>query len=87
MTEKHFVPLITIPTRIAKTSKTLIDNIFTNRHVEDTVSGNLTVGISDHMPQFCIILNTHSNNNQPKQKQIRFKRDFRKFDHEKLYEN
>ena len=54
-TEKHFIPLVTVPTRIAKSSKTLIDNIFTNRFVEGTTSGNLTIGISDHMPQFCII--------------------------------
>jgi exonuclease III len=55
LTDKQFMPLITVPTRIAKTSKTLIDNIFYNQFSNDIISGNLTVGISDHMPQFCII--------------------------------
>ena len=55
ITENNFMPLITIPTRIMKSSKTLIDNILTNRFVEGTVAGNLTVSISDHIPQFCII--------------------------------
>ena len=55
LTERQFMPLITVPTRIAKTSKTLIDNIFYNQFSNDIVSGNLTVGISDHMPQFCIV--------------------------------
>ena len=55
LTERNFMPLITVPTRIAKTSKTLIDNIFYNQFSNDIASGNLTVGISDHMPQFCIV--------------------------------
>ena len=50
-----FMPLITSPTRIAKSSKTLIDNIFFNEFSNDIISGNLTVGISDHMPQFALI--------------------------------
>ena len=69
------MPLITIPTRIIKTSKQ-----HTNKFVEDSISGNLTVDISDHMPQFCIIP-THHNDN-PKQKRVRFKRDFKLFDPE-----
>ena len=55
LTDKQFMPLITIPTRITNTSKTLIDNIIHNEFSNDIISGNLTVGISDHMPQFCII--------------------------------
>ena len=49
------MPLITSPTRISKTSKTLIDNIFYNQFTNEVISGNLTVGISDHMPQFALI--------------------------------
>ena len=83
LTEKHFMPLITIPTRIVKSSKTLIDNIFTNRHIEGTTSGNLTVGISDHMPQFCIIPNDNATNTNNK---VKYKRDFSHFDSNKFME-
>ena len=43
-----FLPHITQPTRIRDTSKTLIDNIFSNTLIENTRSGNLTATISDH---------------------------------------
>ena len=55
LTNYNFMPLITSPTRISKTSKTLIDNIFYNQFTNEVISGNLTVGISDHMPQFALI--------------------------------
>jgi len=78
LTDRQFMPLITVPTRIAKTSKTLIDNIFYNQFSNDIISGNLTVGISDHMPQFCIIpTNTQKRNSKPKNI---FKRNFKHFD-------
>ena len=57
LTNNKFMPLVTSPTRIAKSSKTLIDNIFYNQFSNDIISGNLTVGISDHMPQFALIPN------------------------------
>ena len=60
LTNNKFMPLITCPTRIAKTSKTLIDNIFYNQFCSDITSGNLTVGISDHMPQFALIPSSSS---------------------------
>ena len=59
--ENNFLPLITIPTRIA--SKTLIDNILYNEYNSEIKSGNITVGISDHMPQFSLI---------PKKKKVHF---------------
>ncbi len=53
------VPHITIPTRITPTSKTLIDNIFSNNlDFVRAKSGNITITISDHMPQFIIIPKT-----------------------------
>ena len=55
ITESNFLPLITLPTRITSTTKTLIDNILTNNFSHKIKSGNLTVNISDHMPQFAII--------------------------------
>ena len=59
LTSNKFMPLITNPTRISKTSKTLIDNIFNNQFTSATTSGNLTVGISDHLPQFALIPDTN----------------------------
>ena len=47
----HIVQL----TRISTTSKTFIDNIFSNIHTPSSVSGNLTSSISDHLPQFLIV--------------------------------
>ena len=45
------IPHITIPTRITATSKSLIDNIFSNNlEFQSAKSGNITVSISDHMP-------------------------------------
>ena len=48
-----FVPHIIFPTRCTTNSNTLIDNIFSNcTNFQDGISGNLTVAISDHLPQF-----------------------------------
>jgi len=55
LTTNKFMPLITRATRIAKSLKTLIDNIFFNEFSNDIISGNLTIGISDHIPQFVLI--------------------------------
>ena len=56
-----FLPHIIQPTRIRDSSKTLIDNIFSNILIENTISGNLTATISDHLPQFVILPNIFSN--------------------------
>ena len=55
VTNANFTPLITSPTRISKSTKTLIDNIFYNDFSSNIISGNLTVGISDHIPQFAFV--------------------------------
>ena len=47
-------PTINCPTRITDTTETLIDNIIVSE-TSKFVSGNLTVGISDHLPQFTIL--------------------------------
>ena len=54
------IPLILQPTRIICHSNTLID-IFSNVIDPDIISGNLTVTISDHLPQFTIIPNMFGN--------------------------
>ena len=74
------VPHITIPTRITETSKTLIDNIFSNNfNFLNLKSGNITVSISDHMPQFLIVPNSV---NRVCYKQKIFKRDTKNIDKE-----
>ena len=66
MTNQNFTPLITTPTRITIKTKSLIDNIFFNEFCSDIVSGNLTVGISDHMPQFALIPDNTTKKDNPK---------------------
>ena len=51
-----FIPLILQPSRITSHSNTLIDNIFSNVIDPDLISRNLTVTISDHLPQISIIV-------------------------------
>ena len=51
-----FVPHIIFPIRCSTNSNTLIDNIFSNcTNFQDGISGNLTVAISDHLPQFLFL--------------------------------
>ena len=49
------LPYILHPTRVTGHSKTLIDNIFSNHISKETICGNLTSTISDHLPQFLIV--------------------------------
>ena len=46
---KLLLPNISSPTRIASTSATLIDNIFTNDYDSTFTSGNLETTLSDHL--------------------------------------
>ena len=74
------LPSITIPTRINPTNNSLIDNIFTDNINPDIKSGNLTVGISDHLPSFIIVPQKNKNHLPRKQKLVR--RDFKNFNRE-----
>ena len=80
LTSNNFMPLINLPTRITPSTKTLIDNIFYNEFSPDIISGNLTVGISDHIPQFSLIPNKNQYH-LPKKHNI-FRRVFKNFDRE-----
>lgn len=52
------IPTIDKPTRVHKTSATLIDNIFTLNDLEQfLVSGNIISDLTDHFSQFCILRN------------------------------
>ena len=77
-----FLPLITQPTRFGFNSQTLIDNIFSNEINSITTSGNLTIHISDHLPQFSIVNNIFSS--EPKSKHIKYERDWKNFDEAKF---
>ena len=62
MTSNLLVPLITIPTKINTKNDTLMDNIFTNQFNSLTITGNLTVKISDgHLPSFAIFPQPNQN--------------------------
>ena len=68
------------PTKITSPSKTLIDNIFTNVILSDSLSGNPTASISDHLSQFLIVPNIFSN--PPYNKSNIYERDWSNFDQE-----
>ena len=52
LTANGFRPLILQPSRVTKTSATLIDNIFINDMASKSKGGNLVSSISDHFAQF-----------------------------------
>ena len=49
MTSNFLLPLITLPTKINTIKDTLIDNIFTNQFNPDFKTGNISIGLSDHL--------------------------------------
>ena len=74
------LPHIVQPTRKRNHSKTLIDNIYSNVITPNNISGNITVTISDHLPQFLIAPDIFSN---PSSRKLNiFERDRSKSDQE-----
>ena len=59
MVSNHLLPHILHPTRVTDHSATIIDNIFSNNLELATLSGNILTNISDHFPQFLILVNTN----------------------------
>ena len=51
------MPQIFLPSRITRSTKTLIDNIFCNipQSTEQNISANLTTTYSDHLPQVLLV--------------------------------
>ena len=80
LASNSFLPYILQPTRITSHSKTLIDNIFTNVILPDSISDNPTATISDHLSQFLIVPNIFSN--PPSNKSNIYERDWSNFDQE-----
>ena len=60
------IPTVTRPTRITKTTATLIDNILVSQNLCGTYVSNILVNdISDHLPSICVLKNlTTSKKNQ-----------------------
>ena len=52
-----FLPRNVKPTRVTSNSRTLTDYLFSNNLGPDSLSGNLTATVSDHLPQFVIASN------------------------------
>ena len=83
LTTNLFVPHIIHPTRITPTSKTLIDNIFSNStNYNEGISGNLTVKLSDHLAQFLII---PEDCHRSTKKLDFYTRDLKNFDRENFF--
>ena len=56
ITSNLLVPHIIHPTRITSSTRTLINNIYSNSaNFEDRISGNLTLAIPDHLAQLILI--------------------------------
>ena len=80
ITANLFVPHIIHPTRVTSSTKTLIDNIYSNStQFLQGISGNLTLSVSDHLAQFLII--PEETHKIPKNVKV-YKRDSRNLDKE-----
>ena len=83
LSSHKLLPHIVQPTRIRNNSKTLIHNIYSNVITPNNISGNITVTILDHLPQFLIAPDIFSN---PKSAKLNiFERDRSKFDKKNLF--
>ena len=54
LSSNRFFPTISLPTRVANNSTSLIDNILTNIKKYTIQSGNIVSGNNDHLPQFVL---------------------------------
>ena len=73
---------ITQPCQHTSHSRNLIDNIFSNNILKDIICCNITATISNHLPQFLILLSTFAN--PPSNKFNVFERNWPKFGQENL---
>ena len=71
----YLLPTIDKPTRVHKTSASLIDNIFVTNPEKILISGNIVTDVSDHFSQFCILTSARD---KVTKKTIK-KRDFSNF--------
>ena len=67
MLEKSSFPCITRPTRVTKSSATLIDNVFINCKIHNKVKSSVILhDISDHFPSILIVENIFVKKKEPK---------------------
>ena len=85
MCSYFFTPLVLQPTMVTDKSKILIDKFFFNSFEFTTLSGNITLSISDPLIQFVILENFITPNPFPKTDL--YKRNFDKFDNNILKED
>jgi len=78
LSSNYFLPHIIHPTRITARSKTLIDNIFSNLKTDNFKAGNLTVSLSDHLPQYLLAKNIFCS--PPNSKTKVYERNWKHFD-------
>ena len=79
------MPYVLQPTRVTDKSRTLIENIFFNSFEFTTLSGNIMHSISDHLIQFVILEDLIAP--KPLSKANLYKRNFDRFDNNKLKED
>ena len=82
MTSYFFAPFILQPTR--PISKSLIDNIFINSLEYKSISGNLTIMLSDHLFQFVILEGFFKDT--PLNKTNTYERNFKNFNEREFHE-
>ena len=80
LSSHYFLPHILQPSQVTITSKTLIDNIFSNMTVPSIISGYLSASISDHLPQFLVASDIFFNTSYPRPNN--YERDWSIFDQE-----
>ena len=83
MNSNGYLQQINLPTRIADTTMTLIDNIFTNTMNYDSFSGNIIIQIAEHLSQF---ISVDTSKIEYKKLDI-YKRDYSNFDEQRFIED
>ena len=73
MNSRGMIPLINSPTRITRSTATIIDNIYTNEIRNTIISGIVIEDISDHLPIFALCdleIQKHTSNYSREKKQM-----------------
>ena len=78
LSSHYFLPHILQPTRMNSNSKTLIDNVFSNMAVSNTVFINLTASIPDHLLQALVSTSIFFNSSYLKSN--KYLKDWLRFD-------
>ena len=82
----NFMSQITLPTRVAGRTATLINNILINSYENKCTCGDITTSVSDHLPQFLIIENFKGQTYKIKNPKVTI-RDYKNFSSESFPSN